>query len=111
MNIMWLAPSKRGLDGLILCSPLNFNTNKTHINPRGYIYSFKSVLSFSCQTDLNIKLPSPFFLVILFGFSFSFTHSSTSFCPRGDISPSPTQQMVKVEHLTGRRCTSTLSPS
>lgn len=52
---------------------------------------------------LNIKLHLPFVLVSLFDSSFTFTPNSI--CPLGDFSPSPTQQMVKVEHLTGLCCT------
>lgn len=58
------------------------------------------------QTVLNTRLHLTFLLVSQFGSSFSFTLSSTSVCPLGDFSPSPTQQMVKVEHLTGLCCTS-----
>lgn len=69
-----------------------------------YYYYFNiKYFNFSNETVLNIKLHLPFVLVSLFDSSFTFTPNSI--CPLGDFSPSPTQQMVKVEHLTGLCCT------
>ncbi len=85
-----------------------------HINPwfeeglyeEFYVFLISSVLIFHVRLSSVSNGICPSFLWVRLVSLSPSPHSSTSGCPVGDFSPSPTQQMVKVEHLTGHQTVS-----